>query len=399
MAMKKFLRTHKTNIVDGQGRKVMLRGVNLGGWLMMEGYILQARNIAVHQFKKEFSAALGAKALKDLEKSFYQSFIQESDFEAIAKLGLNCIRLPFHHSLIERVPYHYSDDGLAYLDQAIAWAEKYHLYIILDLHAAPGSQNHDWHSDSLGAAELWKNKIFQKRTFALWEFLADRYKDNPTVAGYDLLNEAVIDDAAVLNRFYATLIRQIRAADKNHILFVEGNKWATDIKCLQRFPDTNLALSIHFYHPIDFTFNFVPQLSYPLRYQKIFWNKAMFGRIVASYAKIAKEHQAPILVGEFGVNYRDNRDGEVDCLSDVVKCFNDHDFHWTYWTYKAIKNTTFPDGILSSYPNHPWVNRQGPKTGWETYAALWPKEKRRIIESWKSDHFTPNAKVIKALAQ
>jgi len=396
---KNFLRTQKTSIVDQNGSKVMLRGVNLGGWLMMEGYILQAPNVAVRQFKEDFASTLGVKALRDFEKNFHSYFVQEKDFASIARLGFNCIRLPFHHGLIETAPYRYGKEGLTYLDKAIAWAKKYQLYTILDLHAAPGSQNHDWHSDSLGTAELWRNKAYQKRTFALWEFLADRYREESAVAGYDLLNEAVIDDVNVLNHFYASAIKHIRLADKNNIIFVEGNKWATDIKCLQRFPDTNLALSIHFYHPIDFTFNFVPLLSYPLRYQKAFWNKAMLKRMVASYARVAKEYQAPVLVGEFGVNYRDNRDSEIDYLSDVVKCFNDHDFHWTYWTYKAVKHTLFPDGVISLYPNNPWINRHGPKMGWETYTALWPKHKKQIIDSWKSDSFTSNSKVIRALSQ
>ncbi len=392
-----FLRTHKTHIVDAQGRKVMLRGVNLGGWLMMEGYFMQAPNIAVRQFKKTFASALGEKTLKDFERNFYATFIQEKDFQEIAKLGFNCIRLPFHHGLVETRPYHYSLEGLAYLDRAIAWAKKYHLYVILDLHAAPGSQNHDWHSDSLGQAELWKKKIFQARTFALWEFLAHRYKDNVTIAGYDLLNEAVINDVKGLNDFYATLIKRIRAVDPRHILFVEGNTWATDLKSLDKFYDDRIALSIHFYHPMDFTFNFVPLLSYPLRYQGIRWDKAMLRRMVASYAKIAKDYPAPVFVGEFGVQSRDNREGELDWLSDVVQCFNEKDFHWTYWTYKAVKNTIFPDGILSYYPNDPWINRQGPQVGWDTYAKLWPTHKEQIIESWKSKHFTLNQKVARAL--
>jgi aryl-phospho-beta-D-glucosidase BglC (GH1 family) len=392
-----FLKTYKTSIVDEHGCKVTLRGVNLGGWLMMEGYILQSLNVAVRKFKKDFASVLGVKALQDFEKNFYKTFIQESDFKTIANLGFNCIRLPFHFGLIESAPYRYSQEGLAYLDKAIFWAEKYHLYIILDLHAAPGSQNHDWHSDSLGKAELWNNKTFQKRTFALWAFLADRYKDNPVVAGYDLLNEAVVANAKELNHFYAALIEHIRSVDQKHILFVEGNIWATDIKCLDDFKDNNLALSIHFYHPIDFTFNFVPLLSYPLRCKNILWDKAMLKRMIASYAKLAKQYQAPILVGEFGVYDRDNHYGEMDWLSDIVQCFEEHHFHWTYWTYKAVKNTIFPDGLLSYYPNDAWVNRQGPVMGWDTYASLWGKHKNQMIESWKSDHFTLNEKVSKAL--
>ena len=395
--MQNFLRTHTTHIVDACGRKVILRGVNLGGWLMKEGYILQSLNVAVRAFKKDFASALGVRALKDLERNFYTTFVQEKDFQNIARLGFNCIRLPFHSKLIEAKPYQYSQEGLRYLDDALAWAAKYRLFVILDLHAAPGCQNHDWHCDSLGRAELWNSTAFQERTLALWEFLADRYKDEPAVAGYDLLNEAVISDAKVLNRFYAALIKRIRAVDPHHVLFVEGNNWATNIECLDDFNDDNLALSIHFYHPIDFTFNFVPSLAYPLRYQKAFWSKATLRRMAASYHKTAKARGRPVFVGEFGVNGRDNRFGEVDYLRDILESFQQHQFHWTYWTYKAVKNTLFPDGIYSYYPNDPWINRHGPQMGWDTYIRLWPNRKKEIVESWKTEHFTLNDKILKVL--
>jgi hypothetical protein len=364
---------------------------------MMEGYIMQAPNVAVRKFKEKFASKLGLKALKDFERHFYATFIQEKDFKNIAKMGFNCVRLPFHHGLIETSPYRYDARGLAYLDQALAWAEKYHIYVVLDLHAAPGCQNHDWHSDSLGKAELWKSPTFQQRTFALWAFLADRYKDKAVVAGYDLLNEAVIAESQKLNDFYRTLIKTIRAVDRKHIIFVEGNTWATDIKSLERFNDEQLALSIHFYHPIDFTFNFVPLLSYPLRTKDLRWDKSVLKRMIRAYAAQAKEYRAPVFVGEFGIYGRDNRHGEMDWLSDLLRSFNDHDFHWTYWTYKAIKNTTFPDGILSYFPNDAWVHRQGPVTGWDTYADLWKEYKHKIINSWDSDQFTLDQKISKVL--
>lgn len=363
----------------------------------MEGYLLQALNIGVRQFKKNFTNVLGLKALKDFEKSFYTTFIQEKDFKNIAKLGFNCIRLPFHHRLIETKPYQYDRQGLAYIDRALQWAKKYKLYVILDLHGAAGCQNHDWHCDSLGKAELWQSSKFQERTFALWEFLARRYKDNPVVAGYDLLNESVVDDYTKLNKFYKTLIRRIRCFDKNHILFIEGNKWATNIECLDNFDDDNYALSIHFYHPIEFTFNFVPSLSYPFRYKKTFWNKAMIKRMVDLYAKEANRRQLPVLVGEFGVYDRCNKFGEANWVKDVINLFAQNKFHWTYWTYKAVKNTMFPDGLLSYYPNDPWINRQGPQMGWDTYAHLWTRRKNEIIESWKTKNYTKNTKIIESL--
>ncbi len=395
--MKGFLKVKDAQIVGPHGKPVLLRGVNLGGWLMMEGYFMHAPNQGVHVFKKDFSRKLGPQVLKSFEKKFRDRFIQEDDFKRIARFGFNCVRIPFHHRLIEKRPYEYSNEGVAYLDQAIRWAKKYHLYVILDLHAAAGCQNHDWHSDSAGHARLWTNRSFQRRTVALWAFLADRYQGETTVAGYDLLNEAVIKDVGVLNRFYCEVIDAIRVVDGNHILFVEGNLWATDLACVQKFDDNNLVLSVHFYHPIDFVFNFVPQLSYPLYYQGVRWHKAHIKRSLRVYQHVARHHGAPIFVGEFGVNARENVYGDADWLRDVLSCFNELNFHWTYWTYKAIKNAMFPDGMYSYRDNPAWVNRQGPKSGWDTYAKLWSAHHDAMVASWGTEYFNPNKEVLSVL--
>ena len=374
----------------------MLKGVNLGGWLMMEGYIMHAPNRAEQLFKKNFKKALGGLALSSFEKEFRANFIRKEDFESIRSLGFNCIRLPFNHKLIEKSPFKYSNDGLFYLDEAIRWARYFGLYIILDLHGAPGAQNHDWHSDSLGKAGLWRNKNDKERTYALWEFLADRYKDEKTVAGYDLLNEAVIKDARILNGLYKNIIKAIRKVDKNHILFVEGNTWAMDLDCLDDFNDNNLALSVHAYQPLDFTFNFVPHLRYPLK-GKHHCGKNDLRKILLPYAKMSKKLKRPIFVGEFGVNAREGIYGEHLWLSDMLSLFREFEFHWTYWTYKAIKNSIFPDGIFSYQGNPPWVNRAGPLTGWETYQHHWRKNKNKMVNSWKTENFQENALIRKVL--
>ena len=106
----------------------------------------------------------------------------EQDFKTVADWGMNVIRIPFNCRLIETKPYQYSVQGLSYLDNAVRLAKKYGLWVILDLHAAPGAQNHDWHSDSLGKAELWTKKINRIKTYALWERIADRYKDSASTA-------------------------------------------------------------------------------------------------------------------------------------------------------------------------------------------------------------------------
>ncbi|MCK5580729.1 MAG: glycoside hydrolase family 5 protein [Candidatus Omnitrophica bacterium] len=390
--MKEFLRVDKTKILAGK-KPVVLKGLNLGGWLMMEGYFMHSLNIAEQVFKKDFTGKLGPQELKKFEKAFRDHFIQESDFAKISKMGCNCLRVPFNYRLIEKKAYQYDKAGVRYLDEVVRWARKYKLWIILDLHAAPGAQNHDWHSDSLGQAELWNKKSFQRRTLSLWEFLADRYKDEKAIAGYDVINEAVVGDVKKLNQFYARVIKSIRKVDKNHILFIEGNNWATDIACLDDFDDDNLALSIHFYQPLDFTFNFVPQLSYPLKG----FHKATIRKMVQGYARLAKKRARPVLVGEFGVNARAGLYGEDLWLKDTLACFEEAGFHWTYWTYKAVKNSVFPDGVFSYRGNPPWVNRPGPKLGWDNYAECWPKQKKEMASSWQTKSFAENKEILKVL--
>ncbi|HQP10705.1 MAG TPA: cellulase family glycosylhydrolase, partial [Candidatus Omnitrophota bacterium] len=384
-------------IILPNGKPVMLKGVNLGGWLMMEAYILYAQNFPECKFKKEFSLALGQKALFSFERKYRENFIREDDIKNIARLGFNCIRVPFHYRLVEKSPYRYDLHGVRFLDQIVKWAGKYNIWAILDLHAAPGAQNHDWHSDSRGKAELWTNPAHQKRTFALWEFLADRYKNEEYVAGYDLLNESVLEDARVLNRFYKDLIARIRSVDRGHILFVEGNAWATDLDCLEEYDDGNYALSIHNYEPLQFTFNFTCHQTYPLKPPHGRWNKSVICRNLSRYKKISQQRGVPILAGEFGVNARRGHFGEDRWLADMIANFNELGFHWTYWTYKAVKSHVFPDGIYSYVDNPPWVNRAGPLTGWDTYKTHWVKRQKEMIRSWRTEQFLANHEIMKAL--
>ncbi len=387
-----FLKVCGTKIMDGK-RPVRLHGVNLGGWLMPEGYIVHAPNRGVRYFREGFARAMGEKSLNDLQRAFRDNFIRETDLDGIKRLGFNCIRLPFHYSLIEKRPFQYSVEGVLYLDRLIRWVRARGMYVILDMHAVPGAQNQDWHSDSDGRALFWSSPLFQKRAIALWEYLADRYKDEPAVAGFDLLNEAVLDDAGILNKYYQALIKAIRASDKQHIIFVEGNRWAQDIACLDDFKDDNLALSIHFYEPLELTFNFVMQTKYPLVSRLGRWDKAVMKKRLEGYRLEADRRQRPLYCGEFGVNARGGVYEEDKWVKDVLSVFREFDIHWTYWTWKAVKNYMFPDGIMSYGPNVPWVNRPGPLSGWETWHLYWKKHKSAMIDSWKSEAFTLNNEI------
>ena len=385
-----FLKVKGPRIVDVKNQRVTLQGVNFGGWLMMEGYFMHTANTAEQFMKKEFAGALGKRALADLEESFRRNFIQESDVRQVKAWGFNCVRLPFNYRLLH-------GQGIRYLDEAVGWANTHGVYLILDLHAAPGAQNTDWHSDSPGKAELWTKKSNRHRTYEIWERLADRYKNEPMVAGYDLLNEPVLENTDLLNEYFRETIKAVRRSDKNHILFIEGNRWAQDIGILDNFREDNLVYSVHFYEPLEFTFNFVPHLAYPLKSGRGLWDKDTMRRRMEAYDNFARARNRPVHVGEFGVNDRGGKYNEHLYVKNLVGVFREFGFHWNYWTYKAVKHYTFPDGIYSYYPNPPWVNRGGVVTGWNRWKDLWGKHRDGMINSWKTAEFTLNEKIFKSL--
>jgi hypothetical protein len=383
-----FLKRHKTSIVRADGKPVLLKGINFGGWLMMEAYFTHAPNLPQQIFEKEFTRQCGAKALSELMREYRDNFITEDDVKQVASWGMNCIRLPFHYKVGA------DPKAISYIDRAVVWAKKYKVYLILDFHAAPGAQNPDWHSDSLnGKTELWTKKSNRQLTYSLWEKLADRYKDEEIIAGYDILNESVLEDAALLNEFYRGSIKAIRRSDKNHILFIEGKHWAQQIDALDDFEDDNWVYSIHFYEPLEFAFNLIPFMRYPLGG----FNKDILRQRMEGYARYAQKKQRPVHVGEFGVNYRQGFYNEHLYLRDELECFNELGFHWNYWTYKAVKNFAFPDGVFSYRPNSPWVHRIGPKTGWDCWADCWPKYKNEMVASWRTRAFGLNTHVIEQL--
>ncbi len=382
-----------------EGKRI--KGVNLGSWLLMEGYILAGPNIAESLFKENFQKVNGRGELKKFERVFRDNFISEVDFRNISRIGANTVRVPFNYRLLEDKPYSYSSEGFQYLDKVFAWSKKYGLRVILDLHAAAGSQNCDWHSDSRGKAGLWESSRYRERTFCLWEAVADRFKDEPALLGYDVLNEPVLgkERKKELKQFYQALIRRIRRIDKQHLLFIEGNTWAQDIDFLKDLIAANIHLSIHTYLPLSYTFNFRPFYRFPGRIEGVDWDKSRIYRYLEPYYKFSRKNRVKIFVGEFGINWRGGFWGELKWLKAILEAYEDFEFGYTYWTYKAVAGPFFPDGLYQYIDNSKYVNRPGPLRGWDVYPALWKKEKREIADFFKTLNFTPNRGLITLLSQ
>lgn len=330
----KFLKVEGRNIVDEDEKRLSLKGVNLGGYLLIEGYLIGFPFIPEKEIRRRIEEKLGKDEKDEFFKKYREDFISEEDIKVIKSLGFNVVRLPFNFRVLEDVdkPFVYKEEGFKIIDRLLNLCEKYKIYVILDLHAAPGGQNPDFHSDSEGEALLWYKKIYQERVVALWREIARRYKDKRVIAGYDLLNEPVTFKFPLLQKLYREITKAIREVDKEHIIFLEGNFWASDLRTIGEPFDDNLVYNFHFYypwlpkHPDDF--------SYPGSLDGIYCDKHRLEEILKNYVDISMKYNLPLICTEFGT-WRWDRGGE-EWVKDSIELFNKYNIHWTYWTYKQI---------------------------------------------------------------
>lgn len=236
-------------LVGADGREVILRGVAIGGWLNMENFITGfAGNESAH--RQAMRRELGAERAQAFFSALLGSFFTEADVHYLAGLGCNTLRVPFasHHFLDQEGEV--DPAGLARLDAVISWAKAQGLYIILDLHAAPGWQNRGWHCDNpYGISLFWGDRHFQEWALAIWRLVADHYRDEEAVAGYDLLNEPDAPEDSQVAELYRRWIPEIRRCDPHHLLFLEGNRYARDFGGMEslRVLDQQTVFSSHNY--------------------------------------------------------------------------------------------------------------------------------------------------------
>ncbi|CCO29586.1 hypothetical protein BN14_03603 [Rhizoctonia solani AG-1 IB] len=224
------LRLRGTEIVGSDGKPLLLRGAGLGGtnsvFSVISGY-------PGHEYgmRRALKKVLGEEKSDFFLDKFLEYFFTEKDAEFFASLGLNCIRVPFNYRHFEddMNPGVYNERGFQWLDRIINILGSYGIYTILDLHAAPGGQNIDWHADAgVHRAMFWEHVEFQNRAIALWEELARRYKGNTWIAGYNPLNEPTDEEHFRVLAWYERAEKAIHAIDPDHILFLDGNTWAAD---------------------------------------------------------------------------------------------------------------------------------------------------------------------------
>ena len=314
-----FLKADGKKIVNERGENVLLRGIGLGGWMLQEPYMFELSDAAGTQteIKAKITALIGQKNCDEFYRVFLTNMITEKDLDALKKWGFNSVRLPMHYNLytlpIDKEPLKgqntWLEPGFKLTDNLLSWCKKNKMYLILDLHATPGGQGNDRPIADIDTLKprLWESEANQQKTIALWKKLAERYKDEKWIGGYDLINETnyKLEGNESLKKLFSEISAEIRKVDMKHIIFIEGNQFANDYTGLTPPWDKNIVYSFHKY-----------------------WNPTTI-ETIQKYLDMREKYNVPLWMGESGENTN-------EWFRDAVKLFENNNIGWSWWTIKKI---------------------------------------------------------------
>lgn len=313
-----FVTVDGSRLVDPDGEAIILRGINLGNWLVPEGYMFKFDKAVapwqIEQVVKELIGPAEARAFWDRYRDVY---ITKEDISFIKALGMNVVRVPFNYKLFtpEDYPEIWTGPGFDMLDRVIEWSREEGLYVLFDLHAAPCGQTGENIDDSIGYPWLFESEECQARTVDFWKKLAERYRDEPVVIGYDLLNEPIPHYPEyekynpLLEPLYKRITTAIREVDPNHLIFLGGAQWDSNFKVFGAPFDDKLVYTFHKY-----------------------WTEPT-AEVVQEYVAFRDSFNVPLLMGESGEN-------TDEWITTFTRTLEEEEISWTYWPYKKMDATS-----------------------------------------------------------
>ena len=314
-AQSRFVHAQGKQLVDGNGKPLLLKGTNLGNWLVQEGYMfrLEKGPQSAREIEEFTRSLLGPAEAKKFWNEYRDRYITRDDIQWIAKSGYNSIRIPFHYKFFTAG----NDDGFKYIDRVAGWAKEANLYLVLDMHAAPCGQTGANIDDSDGWPWLFESEDCQREIIDIWRRIADHYKNEPTILGYDLMNEPIphYQEVFHLNDRLEPLLKRITSAirevDKNHVIVLEAAQWDTNFNVLGPPFDGNLLYEFHRY-----------------------WMPPVEEKI-SDVLEFRNEYSVPIWLGESGEN-------TDEWVNDFRMLLEKNNIGWAFWPYKKMDNTKGP---------------------------------------------------------
>jgi hypothetical protein len=304
--------------------------MGLGGWMLQEPYMLQLHGAADNQgqFREKLEKLAGKENTQRFYDAWLSGFITKADIDSMAAWGFNSVRLPMHYNLYTPPVWEEKDSskntflekGFALTDNLLKWCKANRIYLILDLHAAPGGQGADIPISDRDVTKpsLWASAANRNKTIALWTELAKRYAKEEWIGGYDLINETNFGftDASdkngcnekqnvELKTLLTDITKAIRAVDQKHMIFIEGNCWANNYNGMFPLWDNNIAVSFHKY-----------------------WNYNT-KEAIQGFLKIRDEQNVPLWLGETGENSN-------VWFTDAITLLEEHKIGWAWWPLKKM---------------------------------------------------------------
>jgi len=329
------LHANGTAIVDDRGQPVVLRGCNLGNWLLNELWMTEMWRPDDPKDQRQMEELLqqrfGVEEKERLLELHRENWIKPRDFDIIKSWGFNVVRLPFYYGLLEddTAPGQLRPGAFQWLDRAIAMAAQAGIYVIVDMHGAPGGQSTNQCTGHGDQNKLWLPEN-RKRAAFLWKKIAERYRDNPTVAAYDLLNEPYGDyhgeppDSTIVTTM-DELVHAAREVDQRHLIFCAGSLRGM---ALYGAPAShgwkNVGYTEHFYPGL---FGGVPSLETHARF---------VGLDLRGKAALLQQWDVPFLAGEFNVVF--DKAGGAAMMRRYYDIFAAHGWAATMWSYKIVKH-------------------------------------------------------------
>ena len=333
-----FLRTEGTEIINDNG-PVLLKSIGTGNWMIQEGYMMQSTKAGINthtQFRNKLESVIGKEKTEEFYNKWLENHFTKRDLDSMKSWGFNSVRVALHYKWFTlpiedeqlvngEIINTWLEKGFEITDKLLEWCEENEMYLILDMHGAPGGQGKNANISDYDEAKpsLWESEHNKSKLVELWVQFAKRYKNSKWLGGFDLINETNWDftdsnhengcnckNNDQLWDFQERIIKAIRKVNTNHIVYISGNCWGNNYASFDSHSlkdcDKNMVMTFHKY-----------------------WNNNKDSSI-SEWINKREIYDIPLWMSESGEN---SNTWFIDCISLLEK----NNIGWSWWPVKKSK--------------------------------------------------------------